>query len=160
VYLRFLEGAVTPNGTVHNRMSVSGLWLDAPGTDDMWGRAIEGLGAAARRASSAADVLSVRPDSETSRDLLVDSLARLPRRIGKHWQWPERRLRYANATLCQALIVGYVPNVVYSCGAIVHDETLWIPHGVGDDRIRVASVTLASLFGAFHWLDAGPRAVV
>jgi len=106
VYLRFLEGAVTPNGTVHNRMSVSGLWLDAPGTDDMWGRAIEGLGAAARRASSAADVLSVRPDSETSRALLVDSLARLPRRIGKHWQWPESRLRYANATLCQALIVG------------------------------------------------------
>ena len=55
---------------------------------------------------------------------------------------------------------GYVPNVVYSCGAIVHDETLWIPHGVGDDRIRVASVTLSALFGAFHWLDAGPRAVV
>ena len=137
VYLRFLEGAVTPNGTVHNRMSVSGLWLDAPGTDDMWGRAIEGLGAAARRASSAAlhdraftafliaaqrrsvdvrasafaavgaaDVLSVRPDSETARDLLVDCLDRLPRGIGKHWQWPESRLRYANATLCQALIVG------------------------------------------------------
>jgi predicted GH43/DUF377 family glycosyl hydrolase len=55
---------------------------------------------------------------------------------------------------------GVVPNVVYSCGAIVHDETLWIPHGVGDDRIRVASVTLSSLFSAFHWLDAGPRAVV
>ena len=55
---------------------------------------------------------------------------------------------------------GVVPNVVYSCGAIVHDETLWIPHGVGDDRIRVASVTLSALFGAFHWLDAGPRAVV
>ena len=136
VYLRFLEGAVTPNGTVHNRMAISGVWLDQPGTDDMWGRAIEGLGAAARRASSAlhnrafttflvaaqrrsvdvrasafaavgaADVLSVRPDSEPARDLLVDCLDRLPRRIGKHWQWPESRLRYANATLCQALIVG------------------------------------------------------
>ena len=137
VYLRFLEGAVTPNGTVHNRMSVSGLWLDAPGTDDMWGRAIEGLGATARRASSAAlhdraftafliaaqrrsvdvrasafaavgaaDVLSVRPDSETARDLLMDCLDRLPRGVGEYWQWPESRLRYANATLCQALIVG------------------------------------------------------
>jgi predicted GH43/DUF377 family glycosyl hydrolase len=49
---------------------------------------------------------------------------------------------------------GYVPNVVYSCGAIVHDETLWIPHGVGDDRIRVASVPLHELFAAMTWLDA------
>jgi hypothetical protein len=136
VYLRFLESAVTPNGTVHNRMAVSGMWLDAPGTDDMWGRAVEGLGAAARRAPSAlqsraftaflvaaqgrsvdvrasafaavgaADVLSVRPDSEAARDLLADCLDRLPRGVGEHWQWPEKRLRYANATLCQALIVG------------------------------------------------------
>ncbi len=54
---------------------------------------------------------------------------------------------------------GYVPNVVYSCGAIVHDETLWIPHGVGDDRIRVASVPLPELFGAMTWLDEpGPGA--
>ncbi len=137
VYLGFLERAVTPNGSVHNRMAVTGLWIDAPGLGDMWGRAIEGLGAAARRAPSAtvrdraftafliaaqgrsvdvrasafatvgaADVLAVRPDSVTVRDLLVDCLDRLPRRMGKHWNWPEGRLRYANATLCQALIVG------------------------------------------------------
>src|SRR5664279_6518618 len=62
--------------------------------------------ASAFAAVGAADVLSVRPDSEPARDLLVDCLDRLPRRIGKHWQWPESRLRYANATLCQALIVG------------------------------------------------------
>jgi len=31
---------------------------------------------------------------------------------------------------------------------------------VGDDRIRVAWVTLSALFGAFHWLDERPRAVV
>lgn len=43
---------------------------------------------------------------------------------------------------------GYVPNVVYSCGGIVHEGTLWIPHGVGDDRIRVASVGLDELLGA------------
>jgi predicted GH43/DUF377 family glycosyl hydrolase len=49
---------------------------------------------------------------------------------------------------------GYVPDVVYSCGGLVHDETLWIPHGVGDDRIRVASVPLYELFGAMRWLDA------
>ena len=28
---------------------------------------------------------------------------------------------------------GYVPNVVYSCGAIVHDRTLLLPFGVADD---------------------------
>ncbi len=40
---------------------------------------------------------------------------------------------------------GYVPNVVYSCGAIVHDGTLWMPYGVGDNRIRVASIELKEL---------------
>jgi predicted GH43/DUF377 family glycosyl hydrolase len=43
---------------------------------------------------------------------------------------------------------GYVPNVVYSCGGIVHDGTLWIPFGVGDNRIRVASVGVDELVGA------------
>lgn len=33
---------------------------------------------------------------------------------------------------------GYVPNVVYSCGGIVHDGRLWIPYGIGDARIGVA----------------------
>ncbi len=47
-----------------------------------------------------------------------------------------------------ALQDGYVPNVVYLCGAIVHDGTLWIPHGVGDGRIRVVSVSLAALLDA------------
>jgi len=43
---------------------------------------------------------------------------------------------------------GYVPNVVYSCGGIIHDGTLWIPHGVGDNRIRVASVPVDDLIAA------------
>ncbi len=43
---------------------------------------------------------------------------------------------------------GYVPNVVYSCGGLVHDGLLWVPHGIGDGRIRVASVPLAELLGA------------
>ena len=33
---------------------------------------------------------------------------------------------------------GYVPNVLYSCGGVVHDGTLWIPYGIGDSRIGVA----------------------
>ena len=43
---------------------------------------------------------------------------------------------------------GYVPNVVYTCGGIVHDDLLWVPYGIGDSRIRVASVGLADLFDA------------
>ncbi|MEO5535266.1 MAG: glycosylase [Pseudolysinimonas sp.] len=43
---------------------------------------------------------------------------------------------------------GYVPNVVYSCGGLVHDGILWIPHGVGDDHIRVVSVVLDDLLDA------------
>lgn len=43
---------------------------------------------------------------------------------------------------------GYVPNVVYSCGALVHDGVLWLPHGVGDGYVRVVSVLVSELIGA------------
>jgi predicted GH43/DUF377 family glycosyl hydrolase len=40
---------------------------------------------------------------------------------------------------------GYVPNVVYSCGAFVHADTLVIPYGIGDAAISVATVPLDEL---------------
>ena len=43
---------------------------------------------------------------------------------------------------------GYVPNVVYSCGAMLHGDLLVIPYGVADARINVATVSLAALLGA------------
>jgi len=43
---------------------------------------------------------------------------------------------------------GYVPNVVYSCGAVLHEGTIWLPYGVGDQRIRVVSIPLAPLLAA------------
>ena len=43
---------------------------------------------------------------------------------------------------------GYVPNVVYSCGALVHDETVVIPYGIGDAAIGVATVRLDELLAA------------
>jgi predicted GH43/DUF377 family glycosyl hydrolase len=49
---------------------------------------------------------------------------------------------------------GYVPNVVYTCGGIVHDGVLWIPHGVGDSRVRVASVRLPELLDAMTTVAA------
>ena len=43
---------------------------------------------------------------------------------------------------------GYVPNVVYSCGALVHAETLVLPYGIADAAIGVATVPLADLLDA------------
>ncbi|MFI7671128.1 glycoside hydrolase family 130 protein [Nocardia sp. NPDC049526] len=40
---------------------------------------------------------------------------------------------------------GYVPNVVYSCGALVHRNTLVLPYGCGDSAIRFAFVDLSAL---------------
>ncbi|WP_256790100.1 glycoside hydrolase family 130 protein [Frankia sp. AvcI1] len=40
---------------------------------------------------------------------------------------------------------GYVPNVVYSCGGLVHDGRLWLPHGIGDSRVGMASVPVDAL---------------
>lgn len=45
---------------------------------------------------------------------------------------------------------GYVPNVVYSCGGIVHDGRLWLPYGVGDQRVRAGAVDLAELLDAME----------
>jgi predicted GH43/DUF377 family glycosyl hydrolase len=43
---------------------------------------------------------------------------------------------------------GYVPNVVYSCGALVHGGTLVLPYGVGDAAIGVATAPLGDLLTA------------
>jgi predicted GH43/DUF377 family glycosyl hydrolase len=40
---------------------------------------------------------------------------------------------------------GYVPNVVYSCGAIVHDRTLLLPFGVADNFATFASCDVSEL---------------
>ncbi len=43
---------------------------------------------------------------------------------------------------------GYVPNVVYSCGSLVHGETLLVPFGIGDSAIRFATVPLRQVLDA------------
>jgi predicted GH43/DUF377 family glycosyl hydrolase len=40
---------------------------------------------------------------------------------------------------------GYVPNVVYSCGALLHDGLVWIPYGIDDCRIGVAYAPLGEV---------------
>jgi predicted GH43/DUF377 family glycosyl hydrolase len=44
---------------------------------------------------------------------------------------------------------GYVPNVVYSCGAMRHDDHLIIPYAIADSRIRVATVSIPELLLRF-----------
>ena len=43
---------------------------------------------------------------------------------------------------------GYVPNVVYTCGGLVHDGRLWLPYGIDDSRIGVAWAPLDELLAA------------
>jgi predicted GH43/DUF377 family glycosyl hydrolase len=43
---------------------------------------------------------------------------------------------------------GYVPNVVYSCGAFLHDGLVWIPYGINDRRIGVAYAPLSELLAS------------
>ncbi|MEO7125916.1 MAG: glycoside hydrolase family 130 protein [Nakamurella sp.] len=45
---------------------------------------------------------------------------------------------------------GYVPNVVYSCGALLHGGTLVLPYGCSDSSIRVAFIDLDRLLRRIH----------
>jgi len=45
---------------------------------------------------------------------------------------------------------GYVPNVVYSCGSLIHDRTLLLPYGVADNLATFASVPLDTLLAAMN----------
>ncbi len=40
---------------------------------------------------------------------------------------------------------GYVPNVVYSCGALLHGDQLLLPYGVSDSSVRFAFVDVPGL---------------
>jgi predicted GH43/DUF377 family glycosyl hydrolase len=40
---------------------------------------------------------------------------------------------------------GYVPNVVYTCGALIHEDKLLLPYGISDAAVAIATIPLASL---------------
>jgi predicted GH43/DUF377 family glycosyl hydrolase len=44
---------------------------------------------------------------------------------------------------------GYVPNVVYSCGSLLHRGTLYMPYGANDQAISYATVRISDLLAAF-----------
>jgi predicted GH43/DUF377 family glycosyl hydrolase len=40
---------------------------------------------------------------------------------------------------------GYVPNVVYSCGAMLHGDHLVLPYGASDQRTKIATLSVSEL---------------
>jgi predicted GH43/DUF377 family glycosyl hydrolase len=40
---------------------------------------------------------------------------------------------------------GYVPNVVYSCGSMIHKDSLIIPYAMSDYASTYATINLAEL---------------
>ena len=45
---------------------------------------------------------------------------------------------------------GYVPNVVYTCGALLHHGQLVIPYGLADYATSFATVALGEVLAAMH----------
>ena len=45
---------------------------------------------------------------------------------------------------------GYVPNVVYSCGAMIHYDELVIPYAMSDINSGIATVSLSELLSCMH----------
>lgn len=60
------------------------------------------------------------------------------------------RLRHPLITPAEDEREGYVPNVVYSCGALLHDRELIIPYAVSDFATRFATVSVDALLGAME----------
>lgn len=129
--LEFVARGHTPSGW-RNRMSYEGQWLDEVGPEDTHGRAIWGMGAAARHGRLPAELFPVfeqgcsrrlsypravayallgatlalgsAVDASARRAVALHSDALPPARPGT-WPWPEARLTYDNARLPQAWIV-------------------------------------------------------
>ncbi len=45
---------------------------------------------------------------------------------------------------------GYVPNVVYTCGALKHGDMLFMPYGVADSSVAFAFIPIAGLLDAMR----------
>ena len=45
---------------------------------------------------------------------------------------------------------GYVPNVVYSCGAIIHNDELVIPYAMADVMSGIATVGVSELINSMQ----------
>ena len=52
---------------------------------------------------------------------------------------------------------GYVPNVVYSCGAMRHGDVLVLPYGASDQRTRIATLSVSDLLAQLAAHPAADR---
>jgi predicted GH43/DUF377 family glycosyl hydrolase len=52
---------------------------------------------------------------------------------------------------------GYVPNVVSSCGSLLHGETVVLPYACSDSSVRIATVDLARLLERLGAGGSGQR---
>ena len=50
---------------------------------------------------------------------------------------------------------GYVPNVVYTCGLMIHNGQLILPYGFADTGIRIATTPLDELLSRLESGSAG-----
>ena len=55
---------------------------------------------------------------------------------------------------------GYVPNVVYSCGSILHNGEIFIPYGISDEAARFATVSVDHLVESMATVEAITSALV
>ena len=46
---------------------------------------------------------------------------------------------------------GYVPNVVYTCGAILHGDVLFMPYGIADSSVGFAFVPVKEMLAAMDY---------
>jgi hypothetical protein len=129
-YLSFVLAAQNDDGRFRNRRGTDLRFRGAPCVEDCWGRALWGLGTAARdvralaafdrgvrwrspspramafAALGAAEVLAVQPMHAGALELLGAAAAVIGRPGPRaEWPWPEPRLAYANAVLPEALLV-------------------------------------------------------
>jgi predicted GH43/DUF377 family glycosyl hydrolase len=45
---------------------------------------------------------------------------------------------------------GYVPNAVYSCGAMIHNDELIIPFAMADQRTSVATISVPEVLSLIN----------
>lgn len=45
---------------------------------------------------------------------------------------------------------GYVPNVVYTCGAVAHNDILVLPYGIGDQTVSIATMSIEQLLSTMQ----------
>ena len=77
----------------------------------------------------------------------------MPRRVPARLEDPTRvigRLREPLLAPNEAEREGYVPNVVYTCGALLHGRELVIPYAMSDYATSFATVSLDELLGAME----------